>query len=153
MGNGFIISQIEDTAELISAAERRAMAAERETADRLIASHLADQTGAVFNGRIGGVVGAGLFVTLNETGADGFVPAATLGQEYFAFDEKRHALIGGQSGDTYQLGDPVEVRLVEVAPVSGGLRFGMVSEGRKGKPMPRPTAGRGERRVRSRGKR
>jgi len=147
------VKQIEDTAELISAAERRAMAAERETADRLIASHLADQTGAVFNGRIGGVVGAGLFVTLNETGADGFVPAATLGQEYFAFDEKRHALIGGQSGDTYQLGDPVEVRLVEVAPVSGGLRFGMVSEGRKGKPMPRPTAGRGERRVRSRGKR
>src|SRR5205814_1478967 len=110
--------QMEETAEMISAAERRAMAAERETVDRLIASHLADQTGAVFKGRVGGVVAAGLFVTLNDTGADGFVPAATLGREYFVFDDKRHALIGETSGETFQLGDPVEVRLVEVTPVS-----------------------------------
>jgi ribonuclease R len=131
------VKQIEETAEMISAAERRAMAAERETVDRLIASHLAGQTGAVFKGRIGGVVGAGLFVTLNDTGADGFVPVATLGREYFVFDEKRHALIGERSGETFQLGDPVDVRLIEVAPVSGGLRFEMVSEGRRGKPLPR----------------
>jgi ribonuclease R len=113
------------------------MAAERETVDRLIAGHLADQVGAVFKGRVGGVAGAGLFITLNDTGADGFVPAATLGPEYFAYDEKRHCLIGERSGETYQLGDPVEVRLVEVAPVSGGLRFEMVSTGRQGKPIPR----------------
>jgi ribonuclease R len=131
------VKQIEETAEMISAAERRAMAAERETVDRLIASHLAGQTGALFRGRIGGVVGAGLFVTLNDTGADGFVPVATLGREYFVFDDKRHALVGERSGETFQLGDPVDVRLVEVTPVSGGLRFEMASEGRAGKPISR----------------
>jgi ribonuclease R len=145
------ITRLEDTSQLISAAERRAMAAERETVDRLIAHHLAGQTGAVFQARIGGVVGAGLFVTLSESGADGFVPVTTLGSDYFVYDETRHALIGERSGETFQLGDRVEVRLVEAAPVSGGLKFEMVSEGRRGKPLPRKAVR--TRRVGSRGRR
>ena len=145
------IAQINDTAELVSGAERRAMAAERETVDRLIASHLSSQIGARFPARIGGVVSAGLFITLNDTGADGFIPAGTLGSDYFVYDEARRALIGERSGESYQLGDPVEVRLVEAAPVSGGLRFEMISEGRKGKPTSRRSLrgrpmGRGKRR-------
>ncbi len=131
------IARLKDTADMISDAERRAMAAERETVDRLIASHLAGQTGAVFRGRIGGVVGAGLFVKLDESGADGFVPVATLGSGYFVYDQTRHALVGERSGETYQLGDRLEVRLVEATPVSGGMRFEVVSGGREGKPMPR----------------
>lgn len=145
------IAQLDDTAELVSGAERRAMAAERETVDRLIASHLSSQIGSRFAGRIGGVVAAGLFITLNDTGADGFIPAGTLGSDYFIYDETRRALVGERSGETFQLGDPVEVRLVEAAPVSGGLRFEMMSEGRKGKPQSRRTlrtraSGRGRRR-------
>ena len=62
----------------ISAAERRAMLAERETSDRLIAHFLADRVGASFDGRISGVTRAGLFVKLRDTGADGFVPARTI---------------------------------------------------------------------------
>jgi ribonuclease R len=121
----------------ISAAERRAMVAERETIDRLVAGWLADQIGATFRARIGGVTKAGLFVRLADSGADGFVPIASLGAEYFAVDEARHALVGSRSGETFQLGDSVEVRLLEAAPVSGALRFEMVSEGREGRPMPR----------------
>jgi ribonuclease R len=131
------IAKLNDTAEMISDAERRAMAAERETIDRLIAAHLSKQTGAVFRGRIGGVVSAGLFVKLDDSGADGFVPVTTLGREYYVYDKARHALIGERSGDTYQLGDRLEVRLVEATPVSGGMRFEVVSEAREGKPAGR----------------
>jgi ribonuclease R len=131
------IARLGDTCETISGAERRAMAAERETVDRLIATHLASMTGAVFRGRIGGVAGAGLFVTLDESGADGFVPVSTLGRGYFIHDRTRHALIGERSGLTYRLGDPVEVRLVEATPVSGGLRFEVVSPGRIVRSTPR----------------
>ncbi len=113
----------------ISAAERRAMAAERDTVDRLIAHFLADRIGAVFQGRIGGVIKAGLFVKLDETGADGFIPAATLGGQYFRYDERAHALVGDDDGETYRLGDKVTVRLVEAAPVAGALRFEMLSKG------------------------
>jgi ribonuclease R len=114
----------------ISAAERRAMAAERDTVDRLIAHFLADRIGAVFQGRIGGATRAGLFVRLDGTGADGFIPAATLGNQYFRYDERAHALVGDDDGETYQLGDKVTVRLVEAAPVAGALRFEMLSDGR-----------------------
>src|SRR6185369_580337 len=44
-----------ETAAQISATERRAMLAERETNDRLIAHHPADRIGASFEGRISGV--------------------------------------------------------------------------------------------------
>jgi ribonuclease R len=117
------IAQLEETADLISAAERRAMIAERETVDRLAASFLAGKLGATFEGRISGVVGAGVFVVLNETGADGFLPVSALGHERFELHQARHALIGARSKTIFQLGAPITVRLVEVAPLKGGLKF------------------------------
>ncbi|HKG74522.1 MAG TPA: ribonuclease R, partial [Aestuariivirgaceae bacterium] len=129
-----------DTADLISATERRAMAAERATIDRLVAAHLSDRIGTHFDARINGVVGAGLFVTLSETGADGFIPVSSLSGGYFVYDESSHALVGERTGETYRLGDRVEVELKEVTPVSGGIRFAMISPGRKGKPLPRRQA-------------
>jgi ribonuclease R len=114
----------------VSAAERRAMAAERETADRLVANFLADRVGATFPGHISGVTRAGLFVKLDDTGADGFIPARTLGSDYFRYDEKRHALVGERTGEAHRLGDRVEVKLVEAIPTAGALRFELLSEGR-----------------------
>ena len=108
----------------ISATERRAMKAERETADRLIAHFLAERVGATFDGHISGVTRAGLFVELDETGADGFVPARTIGDEYFRFHEAGRAFVGRSV--THRLGDPVTVELVEAAPVAGALRFRLV---------------------------
>jgi ribonuclease R len=122
--------ELAETAARISAAERRAMAAERETVDRLIAHFLSEKIGATFAGRIGGVVRAGLFVKLDETGADGFVPAGTLGNDYFAYNEAAHALVGQATGETYRLGDRVTVKLVEAIPLAGALRFEILSEGR-----------------------
>ncbi|MBV9112055.1 MAG: RNB domain-containing ribonuclease, partial [Hyphomicrobiales bacterium] len=131
----------------ISAAERRAMAAERDTVDRLIAAHLADEIGTVFEARINGVTRAGLFVSLTETGASGFIPAATLGGEYFRYRQAEHALVGDRSGTTFRLGDLVSVRLVEAAPIAGALRFELLMNGafsrhrRQG--GPRESRGRG----------
>jgi ribonuclease R len=95
----------------------------------LIAHFRADRIGATFQGRISGVTRAGLFVKLADTGADGLIPVRTLGEEYFNYDETRHALIGSRSGAMHRLGDVVDVRLVEAAPVAGALRFELISEG------------------------
>ncbi|KAA5599008.1 ribonuclease R [Blastochloris sulfoviridis] len=129
--------ELAETAAEISVAERRAMAAERDTVDRLIAHHLADRIGASFEGRIAGMTRAGLFVKLAETGADGFVPAATIGADFFRFEENRMALVGERTGETFRLGDTVTVKLVEAAPVAGALRFELLSEGRLEAPAPR----------------
>jgi ribonuclease R len=107
------------------------MAAERETMDRLIAAHMAGQVGARFAARIAGVTRVGLFVRLRDTGADGFIPAGSLGADYYRFEEASRALVGSRGGETFRLGDTVEVRLLEAAPFAGALRFEMLSEGGK----------------------
>jgi ribonuclease R len=131
-------SALGEIAATISASERRAMKAERETFDRLLAHFLADRVGATFEGHIAGVTRAGLFVKLDDTGADGFIPIRTVGTEYFRYQEDRHALIGNSSGKTYRLGDRVSVRLVEAAPVAGALRFELLTDGRYKVGAPRP---------------
>jgi len=140
------IAELEPIAEAISDTERRAMAAERDTADRLIAAYLADRIGATFQARVSGLVRTGLFVRLIETGADGFVPASSIGHEYFYHDELRHALVGEDTGLAYRLGDLVEVKLIEAIPTAGALRFEMLSEGRPLGARPKGARSPGDRR-------
>ncbi|EJF88751.1 ribonuclease R [Bartonella tamiae] len=120
-------NELEDIARTISLKERRAIAAERDTVDRLIAHFLADKIGATFSGRISGVTKSGLFIALDRLGADGFIPISTLDSDYYHFDESRHALNGERGKKGYQLGDQVEIRLVEAQPIAGALRFEMLS--------------------------
>jgi len=142
------LETLSEVAAQISVTERRAMKAERETADRLIAHHLVDRIGASFQGRISGVTRAGLFVKLQDTGADGLIPIRTLGTEYFNYDEARHALVGSRSGAMHRLGDIVDVRLVEAAPIAGALRFELLSEGQT---ATRDHRGKGSEGLKSRG--
>jgi len=141
------IARLEDTAEHITLAERRAMAAERDAIDRYVAAFLEDRVGAAFDGRITGVTRFGLFVRLAETGADGLIPISTLGGEYFIHDEAGHALVGERTGGRWRLGRAVEVRLREATPITGGLVLEMLSD-----PEPRdPKAPRPKAAVRGRG--
>ena len=104
------------------------MAAERDAMDRYIAAFLEDHVGATFGGRITGVTRFGLFVRLDETGADGLVPVSTLGSEYFTHDDRAHALVGERTGKRFTLGRRVEVKRMEATPVTGGLVLEMLSE-------------------------
>jgi ribonuclease R len=136
------VAKMTDTAEHITATERRSMAAERDATDRYIAAFLEDRVGAQFAGRITGVTRFGLFVRLKETGADGLVPVSTLGGEYFHHDDRTHALVGERTGRRWRLGAEVEVRLVEATPLTGGLVLEMLSEPDPADPKaPRPRLG------------
>ena len=125
--------RLEEISALISASERRAMAAERDTIDRLIAAYLAERVEETFDARISGVTKAGLFVKLPQYGADGFIPVSSLDGDYYIYDESARALFGERTAKGYQLADRVEVRLIEVAPLAGAMRFEMLSDPR---PLP-----------------
>lgn len=122
------IAELPAIADQVTQTERRSMAAERDAMDRYIAAFLQDRVGATFTGRITGVTRFGLFIRLDETGADGLVPVSSLGNEYFTHDDRAHALIGERSGQRYTLGRPVEVKLKEATPITGGLLFEMLSD-------------------------
>ncbi len=117
------LDSLESTAQHISDTERRSMMAERDTTDRYLAAYLSDRLGAEFTGRVSGIAKFGIFVKLDETGADGLVPIGTLGAEYFHFDRESNTLMGSDTGRVIGLAMRAKVKLVEAAPVTGGIAF------------------------------
>ncbi|MDX2143282.1 MAG: ribonuclease R [Rhodospirillaceae bacterium] len=129
---------LDEITEHISATERRAAAAERETVDRYTAGYLADKIDAVFRGRVNGVSRFGAFITLDDTGADGILPMRHLPQDFYDLDEKTHRLVGRRHGLVLRTGDVVHVRLLETDEVTGSILFDYVdsvsSSGSSGSP-------------------
>ena len=116
-------SRIEEIAEHISGTERTSMEAERSATDRFTASYLSSHIGAEFSGAINGVTRFGLFVTLDESGADGLIPMRALGGDYYIHDEQAHALVGRNSGGVYRLGARVRVIIREADGMTGSCVF------------------------------
>ena len=112
--------------EHLSMCERRAVAAERSAMDRYVAAFMAAHVGATFPGRVSSVTRFGLFASLEGTGADGLIPIRSLGQEFFRHDEGRQVLIGERTGETFGLGDRLQLKLVEADTATGGLMFEIV---------------------------
>ncbi|WP_119302245.1 ribonuclease R [Dongia deserti] len=119
----------EPTGQHISATERRAAAAERDAIDRYVAHFMAERVGENFDGRVSGVARFGLFVTLEETGADGLLPVGMLPPDFYDHDERSHALVGRRNGRVFQLGAQITVRLAAAQPLTGGLSFELVAGG------------------------
>ena len=105
----------------ISGTERRAAMAERDAVDRYVAAYMSDKVGAEFPGKISSVTHFGLFISLQETGADGLVPISTLPDDYYVHDPANHALVGQNRGKTFRLGDQVVVRIADADAATGSL--------------------------------
>ena len=139
------IENLDETAKLISDTERRSMMAERDTTDRYLAAFLSDRVGAEFSGRISGVQRFGLFVKLDETGADGLVPIRSVGREFFHFDAEQQALIGSDTGVVIGIGQRVVVRLAEAIATTGGLTLDLLMLDGKTLPTGHARGGKGAR--------
>ena len=142
-------SDLSRISDAISAAERRAMEAERETIDRYVAAWLSARVGEVFDCRVTGVQKFGLFATIVSLGGDGLVPVSTLGDERFHFDERAKVLVGDSGHTRFAMGDRLRLRLAEANPLTGALKFepedhvGAGIEPR-GRPMQMPLKKRGQ---------
>jgi ribonuclease R len=133
------IAGFADTAAAITATERRATLAERDSTDRYLALYLQHRVGEMFTGRISGVTKFGLFVTLPESGASGFLGMASLPDDFWVHDEAHNQLIGRRTRKTFKLAQAIEVRLTEARPVTGGLIFALGGPGRQDRRGPAPS--------------
>ena len=122
---------MERIGESISALERRAMEAERDTIDRYVAAFLSERVGEEVDARITGVTNFGFFASVEGVGGDGLMPVRDLGGEYYRFDEAARTLTGEHSGDQFSLGQRLRLRLADANPVSGALRFELPEGGAK----------------------
>ena len=116
-------SRMDAIAEHISTTERRSMLAERDANDRYITAFMAERMGAQFDAHISSVMQAGVFITLDENGADGFVPREALADDFFVFDSKAMQLFGRKTRKTFRMGQALRVRLDFADTTTGSLRF------------------------------
>lgn len=94
--------------------ERGADAAERELEVWRKASFMAERIGEVFDGMIINVKEFGFFVELEDLYIEGLVGVGSIGDDYYVYDERRHALKGARRGREFKLGDRVQVQVDRV---------------------------------------
>jgi len=129
LGEGGLETDEKEFSEMgqhLSKTERRASGAERDAMDRYTTLFMADRVGATFGARVNGVTRFGMFVTLDETGADGLIPIRSLPEDYYDHDENLHQLRGKRNGLIFRLGQRVEVKLMEADVITGGMIFNVV---------------------------
>ena len=114
---------LDEKSEHISQTERTSADAERSAVDRFTAAWMSERIGAEFSGKISSVTRFGLFVSLDENGADGLIPMRALPDDFYVHDEQQHALIGRKKGKIYRLGAPIMVKLKEADGLTGSSIF------------------------------
>ncbi len=111
-----------------SMTERRADDATRDVEAWLKCFYMRDHLGSVFTGTVSSVTSFGMFVSLDDLYVEGLVHISELGKDYFHFDAAKHHLLGERTGQSYRLGDRVEVRVVKVDMESTKIDFVLHSE-------------------------
>ena len=114
---------IEEACEHSSYREQLATKAERDSIKHMQMVFMQDKVGQDFDGLISGVTERGLFVEIIENKCEGMIRALDLKEDFFHFNIDRHALIGMRTSKSYQLGDPIKVRVKKVNLIKRFLDF------------------------------
>ncbi|MGS0725852.1 ribonuclease R family protein, partial [Shewanella sp. 0m-11] len=113
-GYHYKIEELDKLGEECSTTERRADEATRDVNDWLKCEFMQDHVGDTFEAVIASVTHFGMFVRLNDLFIDGLVHISSLGSDYYQYDNMRQRLVGEASGQVYQIGDMVTVKVAGV---------------------------------------
>lgn len=119
-------SELLSTGDHCSQREQRATDAERELTKVKLLNYLADKIGMKMAGVVTGVESFGIFVTGTEIPAEGLIHLSTLTDDNYRYERRGHVITGFRSGNTYRLGDPVQVEVAAVDVDKRELDFRIV---------------------------
>jgi len=118
--------EVEEKAKHCSAMERLASEAERESIKFMQVKFMEDHIGEIFSGVISGVAEYGFWVEIPENGAEGMIKLRDLVDDSYSLDAKNYAIIGSRTGNTFQLGDEVKIKVVKANLIAKQLDFKIV---------------------------
>ncbi len=118
---------LKDAGLHLSERERNAIDAERDMAERLKCRYLQPRIGENFRAIISSVTDTMFFVELLDNFISGAVLLSSLTDDYYLHDFKNHRLIGDISGKILQIGDIVDVQLIDVDMASHKILFTLVN--------------------------
>ena len=109
--------------------ERRAEEAEREVLEWKKVIFMRDKIGNEYGGTVTGVAPFGLFVELEEIFVQGMVPVATIGGDYWRYQDRSHRMVGESTSRELRLGDKVRVRVESIDEDRHQLEFRLLEAG------------------------
>lgn len=114
-----------------NAGERERLADAASTASQKvkIAQYYSDRIGERYSGAVSWIDQMGVFVRLDDTGAEGLVRLKGLGGEWWDLDERSLKLTGSSTGRTIEMGDRMVVEVAGADVVRGHLDFTLVHVG------------------------
>ncbi len=92
--------------------EKVAQKVERDSVDIKKAEYMQSKVGEEYEGIISNITSFGVFVELEST-VEGLIRFENLGEEYFIYDEEHKQLIGENSGELFNIGDKMRIRVIE----------------------------------------
>lgn len=120
------LSELSEIASHSSAQEINSAEAERESIRYKQIEYMSQHVGKEYKGIISGVAKWGLFVQIEENGAEGLVHISKLGEDFFKFAEKEYKIYGEKSGKAFRLGDEIMVRVDSVNLEEKKLDLGLI---------------------------
>jgi ribonuclease R len=93
--------------------EQLAQQAERESIKMKMVEFMSDFVGQEFDAHISGVQSFGIYCEIDENHCEGMVGMHDLTGDYYDFDEDNYCLRGRRHHKTYQLGDPIRIRVAK----------------------------------------
>ncbi len=120
-------ASLEDQCLHISAQERKAMTAERESIKYKAVEFMMDKIGEIFEANISGMIDKGIFVQLKTSKAEGLILFSHF-NESFELSESRLKAIGSKSRRILKMGDDVMVKLIDADLHSRQLEFEFLEE-------------------------
>lgn len=114
---------LDETAEHLCITERRADEVSWGVDGWLKSQYMTSQIGESLNGVIVAVTEFGVFVELLDFYVQGLVHISELGKDYYSFQASSMSLVGEKSGQTFGLGDELEVQVVSTQPARGRINL------------------------------
>ncbi len=117
---------IEEKAKHCSAMERLASDAERDSIKFMQVKFMEKHLGQEFKGVISGVADFGFWVQIPENGAEGLIKLRDLMDDSYSYDQKNHLVQGSKTGNQYQLGDEVTIKVMKANLIQKQLDFKII---------------------------
>ena len=117
-----ICSHISETEQLAAKAERRAI---NRMANIVLSNLLGTEQKAI----VTGITVSGLFVSIANGLAEGFISRKSLPDDFYLLDNKKTQLTGRHTGWKFRLGDSLQALVNEISIVSGNISLSWISGG------------------------
>ena len=127
------------TVQRLNTRRRQVLELEKDLLSMIQARSAQPLIGQQVEGRISGVQSYGFFVEVGESRVEGLVHVSSLNDDWYEYRSRQNRLVGRKNRQTYQLGDQVQVRVINVDVLRNQIDLEVINHIDQGSAEPEPS--------------